>query len=301
MERFDLDACCEIASPAAATSARRGASGESPANCIDSMNAVPPLRPLPHRPRRHPICLWHQTFGEQVGEAEAYAILDHALERGVNFIDTADVLLGCPPGETFGATESIIGSWFARPGARQGTGHQGGGAGAAWTGSARAAPTSARPTSSAPATTASKRLRTEVIDLHQIHWPARNVANPRRDLLRSVQRPRVSSIRIPARGAGHAGEGGQGALHWACPTIAHGVAEFVAQAEAHGLPRVATVQNPYALTSARSTTGSTRVMHRLQVSLLATRRSPSARSPASTTRWACTAARGPGAWRCSRR
>ena len=59
------------------------------------------------------------TFGEQVDEADAHAILDRALERGINFIDTAEMYSVPPRAETYGATETIIGRWFAaRPGAR---------------------------------------------------------------------------------------------------------------------------------------------------------------------------------------
>ena len=67
-----------------------------------------------------PICLGTMTFGEQVGEADSHAILDRSLERGVNFIDTAEMYAVPARAPTFGATETIIGNWFAKhPGARQ--------------------------------------------------------------------------------------------------------------------------------------------------------------------------------------
>ena len=67
-----------------------------------------------------PICLGTMTFGEQVSEADAFAIMDRALERGVNFWDTAEMYAVPARQETYGATERIIGRWFqARPGARQ--------------------------------------------------------------------------------------------------------------------------------------------------------------------------------------
>ena len=67
-----------------------------------------------------PICLGTMTFGEQVDEATAFAILDRSLERGVNFLDTAEMYAVPPRAETFNATEIIIGNWLAqRPGARQ--------------------------------------------------------------------------------------------------------------------------------------------------------------------------------------
>ena len=64
-----------------------------------------------------PICLGTMTFGEQVGEQDAHAILDRAVARGVNFLDTAEMYSVPARKETFGATETIIGRWLAaRPG-----------------------------------------------------------------------------------------------------------------------------------------------------------------------------------------
>ena len=66
-----------------------------------------------------PICLGTMTFGEQVDEALAQTILDHALARGVNFLDTAEMYAVPPRAETFQVTEAIIGNWIAsRPGVR---------------------------------------------------------------------------------------------------------------------------------------------------------------------------------------
>ena len=67
-----------------------------------------------------PICLGTMTFGEQVGTEDAHRILSHALDRGVNFIDTAEMYAVPARRETYGATENIIGQWFAKhPGLRQ--------------------------------------------------------------------------------------------------------------------------------------------------------------------------------------
>ena len=65
------------------------------------------------------ICLGTMTFGEQNTEAEAHEQLDYALERGVNFIDTAEMYPVMPRAETQGATERFIGSWLKQPGRRQ--------------------------------------------------------------------------------------------------------------------------------------------------------------------------------------
>src|SRR5262245_29193405 len=58
------------------------------------------------------ICLGTMTFGHQCDEGPSLAILDKAVENGVNFIDTADVYPVPPSPETAGRTEVIIGKWL---------------------------------------------------------------------------------------------------------------------------------------------------------------------------------------------
>src|SRR5580698_5773262 len=83
------------------------------------MNATP-LRTLGRSDLQvTPVCLGTMTFGEQVDEATSHALLDRALERGINFIDTAEMYAVPARRETYGASERIIGNWFAsRPGVR---------------------------------------------------------------------------------------------------------------------------------------------------------------------------------------
>ena len=57
------------------------------------------------------ICLGTMTWGEQNTQAEAHEQLDMAFERGVNFIDTAEMYPVPPKAETYSQTESIIGNW----------------------------------------------------------------------------------------------------------------------------------------------------------------------------------------------
>jgi hypothetical protein len=59
------------------------------------------------------ICLGTMTFGQQNSLAEAHGQLDYAFERGVNFIDTAEMYPVPPRAETCGRTESIVGAWLA--------------------------------------------------------------------------------------------------------------------------------------------------------------------------------------------
>lgn len=62
------------------------------------------------------LCLGTMNFGPQTTEADSFAIMDHALDLGINFFDTANVY-GQKQGE--GVTENIIGRWFAQGGGRR--------------------------------------------------------------------------------------------------------------------------------------------------------------------------------------
>src|SRR5512147_2899096 len=91
-----------------------------PVRTLTAMSTLPLVSLGRSDLRVTPICLGTMTFGEQVGDAEAHAILDHAVGRGINFIDTAEMYSVPARRETYGATERILGQWFAaRPGRRQ--------------------------------------------------------------------------------------------------------------------------------------------------------------------------------------
>jgi len=62
------------------------------------------------------LCLGTMNFGPLASETESFAIMDRALELGINFFDTADVY-GWETGE--GITEQILGRWFAQGGGRR--------------------------------------------------------------------------------------------------------------------------------------------------------------------------------------
>lgn len=216
-----------------------------------------------------PICLGTMTFGEQVQEAAAHAILDRALERGVNFIDTAEMYAVPAKAETCGATESIIGNWFARnPGARQKVVLA-----TKVAGPARGMPWLRPEVSKAGVVEACegslRRLQTDVIDLYQIHWPARNMPtfgalyfDPSKD------RPMPSVLEQLEALSGLVQAGKVRAIGLSNESP-YGVHEFVRLAEQHGLSSVATVQNPYCLINRSYENGLDETCHRLGVSLLA--------------------------------
>ncbi len=230
------------------------------------------LRPLGQSDLRvTPICLGTMTFGEQVAEADAHAILDRAIDRGVNFIDTAEMYSVPARKETFGATEAIIGHWLAaRPGMRQkivlATKVAGPSRGMPWVREG-AGMTAADIVASCEASL--RRLRTDVIDLYQIHWPERNVPafgtmyfDPSKERTQTPIHEQLQALdQLVRQGkVRHIGLSNE---------TPYGVHEFVRLAEQHGLPRVATVQNVYCLISRALENALDETMFRLGVSLLA--------------------------------
>ena len=216
-----------------------------------------------------PICLGTMTFGEQVQEAEAHAILDRSLERGVNFIDTAEMYAVPAKAETCGATETIIGNWFAqRPGARAklvlATKVAGPARGMPWlrdemskAGIIEACEGSLR------------RLQTDVIDLYQIHWPARNLPTFGALYLDPSRDRACMSIHEQLDALADLVKAGKVRAVGLSNETPYGVHEFVRLAEQHGLPRVESVQNPYCLINRSFDNGLDETCHRLGVSLLA--------------------------------
>ena len=218
-----------------------------------------------------PICLGTMTFGEQVAEADAHAILDRAVERGINFIDTAEMYAVPARAETYGATESIIGRWFQRrPGLRQrlvlATKVAGPSRGMPWIREG-AGMTGADIIASCEASL--RRLQTEVIDLYQIHWPERHV--PAFGILAydPGKEKSVTPIREQLEALARLVKEGKVRAVGLSNETPYGVHEFVRLAEEHGLPRVATVQNPYCLINRTYENGLDETCHRLGVSLLA--------------------------------
>ena len=216
-----------------------------------------------------PICLGTMIFGEQVDEPTAFAIMDRALEHGINFFDTAEMYAVPPRPGTYNLTETIIGNWFAkRPDARKklvlATKVAGPARGMDWVRNGDPDLTEKMMIDACDASL--KRMKTDVIDLYQIHWPSRVVPafgavyfNPNKDVhttpilgqLQAMDKL-VKAGKIRAFGLSN--------------ETPYGVHEFVNLAAQHGLAKVATVQNPYCLLNRTLENGLDETMHRLGVS-----------------------------------
>ena len=125
------------------------------------------------------ICLGTMTFGEQNSQQEGFDQMDYALERGVNFFDTAELYAVMPRKETYGKTEEIIGNWFherknrdkiilASKIASKSDGLE-------WIRDGADSLGFDKKNMNAAIDASLKRLKTDYIDLYQLHWPERKV------------------------------------------------------------------------------------------------------------------------------
>lgn len=196
------------------------------------------------------LCLGTMTWGSQNTEAQAHAQIALARERGVTFWDTAEMYPVAPVrAETVGHTEAIIGAWFAAHGGRDrvvlatkvtGPGKvpiRGGGP---------ITPEGVR----AAVEGSLRRLRTDWIDLYQLHWPNRGSYH-----FRQIWGYRPPSDRAAAVAhmdgvlgvlADLVAEGKLRAVGVSNESV-WGMAQWRARAAAAGLPLMATVQNEYSL------------------------------------------------------
>jgi aryl-alcohol dehydrogenase-like predicted oxidoreductase len=217
------------------------------------------------------LCLGTMTFGEQNSEVEGHAQMDYALERGINILDASEIYPIPPRAETQGRTESIIGTWLASRRTRDkvliaskvaGRGKM------SWL-RKDGTPTRHSAAQINEAVEASlARLKTDTIDLYQLHWPDRRMrvfegldyvhlegdAHPVDEILGVLGRL-VSDGKVRFLGLSNE-------TPW-------GVMSFLKAAEQHGLPRVVSVQNAYNLVNRSLETGLSEIFHREPVSLLA--------------------------------
>ena len=215
------------------------------------------------------ICLGTMTWGEQNSQDEAFKQMDYALDQGINFFDTAELYSVPPKKETFGHTEIIIGNWFKKTNKRdkvilaskvsgpmreyvRGGGNQYGGKNI----------TEALEESL-------KRLKTDYIDLYQLHWPERNTNmfgrlgyehkddgqwNKFEDVLGNLKKF------IDQGKVRHVGLSNE---------TAWGAQKYLEIAKDHNLPRMMSIQNPYSLLNRTYEVGLAEVSVREQIGLLA--------------------------------
>ena len=217
------------------------------------------------------ICLGTMTWGEQNSEKEGFEQMDFALSQGVNFWDTAEIYSIPMREETYGETEKIIGNWFQKTKKRNdvvlatkvcgNTSNKyirGGGNSFGKKKITEALDESLR------------RLKTDYIDLYQLHWPERSTNffgdygyehdendkdwTPFEEILESLKKfIKQGKIRY----VGLSNE------------TAWGLSKFLELSKMKGLPRMMSVQNPYNLLNRTYEVGLAEISIREQSGLLA--------------------------------
>ena len=216
------------------------------------------------------ICLGTMTWGQQNTEQEAHQQLDYALEKGINFIDTAELYPVPPKADTQGRTESHIGSWLAERGNRKDVilaSKVTGRSGMDWF---RGGETRLdRKQMTTALETSLKRLQTDYLDLYQLHWPDRKanyfgqlgyVHDPGDDSIALEDQLEVLDGMVQSGKVRHVGVSNE--TPW-------GTARFLALADERGWPRMVSVQNPYSLLNRSFEVGLAEIAIREQCGLLA--------------------------------
>lgn len=210
------------------------------------------------------------TFGQQNSESDAHAQIDFATEKGINFIDTAEMYSTPARAETYGATEEMIGNWFKKSGKRENV------VLATKIGGPNRGLEYMRDDLQFNAKTLSlsvekslQRLQTDYIDLYQLHWPERksnmfgqrgfkiqedewedNFQQVLENLNVLIQQGKIKNIGVSNE------------TPW-------GLMRFLEESRKHNLPKIATIQNPYSLLNRTFEVGLSEVCHRENVGLLA--------------------------------
>lgn len=216
------------------------------------------------------LCLGTMTFGEQNTLADAKEQLDLAFERGVNFVDTAEMYPVPARAETQGRTESLVGEWLAgknRDRVILATKIAGQGRSIPWLRNGSLAVN--RSNVRRALEDSLKRLKTDYVDLYQIHWPDRYV--PMFGETAYDPEKERTSTPIAEQLAAFAELIREGKLRYVglSNETAWGISEFSRVAKSHGLPHVVSVQNAYSLLNRTFDSALAEVARRENVGLLA--------------------------------
>jgi len=195
------------------------------------------------------VCLGTMTFGNQTGAADAHAQMDRALAAGITFIDTAELYPVNPVRrETVGRTEEIVGDWLSARGTRD---------------RVQIATKAAGPGDKVRAEgfdgailrrtidASLRRLKTDYIDLYQLHWPVRGSyafrQNWRYDPSKQDRAATLAHMQDVLGALDEAVRAGKVRAIGLSNESAWGTARWIDTAERMGAPRMASIQNEYSL------------------------------------------------------
>ena len=215
------------------------------------------------------ICLGTMTWGEQNSELEGFEQMDYALDHGVNFWDTAELYSVPPKKQTFGHTEKIIGNWFKKNGKREkiilaskvcgpmrdyvrGGGNQ-----------------FDKKNITDALEGSLKRLKTDYIDLYQLHWPERNTNMFGKLGYEHKDNDDWNKFDTVLENLKDFIEQGKVRYVGLSNETAWGAKKYLEISQNLNLPRMMSIQNPYSLLNRTYEVGLAEVSIREQIGLLA--------------------------------
>ena len=218
------------------------------------------------------ICLGTMTFGNQNSEAEAHSQLDYAVERGINFIDTAEMYPIGGNEHIVGNTERHIGSWLHKIGTSEreklvvATKIAGPNRGMEYI---RKPLDFSKKSIHEAVELSLKNLQTDYIDLYQMHWPER-IMNMfgQRGLTQIDTNWQDNIFEVLSVYDGLIKEGKIKHIGVSNENP-YGVMRFLHESDKHNLPKIVTIQNPYSLLNRLFEVGLSEICMRENVGLLA--------------------------------
>lgn len=218
------------------------------------------------------ICLGTMTWGQQNTEAEAHEQLNYAVEeRGINFIDTAEIYPVPPEPELQGRTESYIGSWLQARGKREDViiASKVAPAGLIRTRDVGERPRLDKKSINEAIDGTLSRLGTDYIDLYQIHWPERQTNFFGARAYEHDETDTATPIRETLEALGELVKAGKVRHIGVSNETPWGVNEYLRLAKEHNLPKIVSIQNQYSLTNRTFEIGLSEIAIKEQVGLLA--------------------------------
>lgn len=217
------------------------------------------------------ICLGTMTWGEQNTEAEGHDQMDYALERGINFFDTAEMYSVPARKETQGSTERIIGTWFKKTGNREKVILASKITGPTALYKLERGPFDFSKTQLHAALEGSlQRLQTDYIDLYQLHWPERKMNMfGRRGFSYDPDDTWTDNFQEVLHTLDELVKAGKIRHIGLSNEAPWGLMRFLQESERHQLARVVSIQNPYNLLNRLFEIGLAEMAIREKVGLLA--------------------------------
>jgi len=215
------------------------------------------------------ICLGTMTWGTQNSEKDAFEQMDYSLDQGVNFFDTAELYSIPPTAESYGKTEVMIGNWFEKKKNRDKIilASKIAGPGLDWI---RGGKNSFDEKGIGEAIEGSlKRLKTDYIDLYQLHWPERSTNTfGRREYTINKNEKEWNDFESVLNALDKFIKSGKIRYIGMSNETPYGLSKYLEISKNKNLPRMMSVQNPYSLVNRTYEIGMSEISIREKCGLL---------------------------------